>query len=103
MKKQIAIFLLIIIGTVITTYYTSPIISSLYYLGMLIAYFRSKNEAMWLAVFLVVSDGFIGFFGPYHTTLSMIPGLPPIDSILSKLICIFKTINITLYGINPPV
>ncbi len=95
MKKQIAIFLLIIIGTVITTYYTSPIISSLYYLGMLIAYFRSKNEAMWLAVFLVVSDGFIGFFGPYHTTLSMIPGLPPIEiGQLYILLTIVKAVQI---------
>lgn len=79
MLREILLFLGVIIGTVFTTYYTSDIISSLYYLCMLVAYFRSTNEAFWLAVFLVVSDGFIGFFGPYQTTLSMIPGLPPIE------------------------
>jgi len=79
MLREITIFLSLVVGTVFTTYYTSPAVASLYYLGMLAAYFRSTNEALWLAVFLVVSDGFIGFFGPYQTTLSMIPGLPPIE------------------------
>lgn len=79
MLKEIILFLGIILGTVYTTYYTSEVVASLYYLVLLAAYFRSTNEAMWLAVFLVVSDGFIGFFGPYQTTLGIIPGLPPIE------------------------
>ncbi len=79
MLKELILFLGIITGTVFTTYYTSEVMASLYYLIILFAYFRSTNEALWLAVFLVVSDGFIGFFGPYQTTLGMIPGLPPIE------------------------
>lgn len=84
----------VIVGAVFTTYYASTVISSIYYVIMLLAYFRSTNEAFWLAVFLVVSDGFIGFFGPYQTTLNLIPGLPPVEiGQLYVLLTIIKAIK----------
>ncbi|MEZ5044601.1 MAG: hypothetical protein R2828_32195 [Saprospiraceae bacterium] len=101
MIKQIAIFLLLVIGTAFTTYYTSPIIASLYYVGMLVAYFKSKNEPLWLAVFFVISDDFIGFFGPYQTTLAMLPGLPPIE--IGQLYIILTIVKAYMKGpVNRP-
>lgn len=94
MFKRILLFLALIIGTVITTYYTSGLIAGLYYLAILFAYFRSTDEAMWLAFFLVTADNFIGFFGPYHCTLGILPGLPAIEiGQMYIILSIIKAIN----------
>jgi hypothetical protein len=46
---------------------------------LLITYFFSKNEALWLAVFLSTTDGFAGFFGIYTVVLPVLPGLPSVE------------------------
>ena len=60
-------------------YFSSDIVSGLYFAGTLIAYYRSEDEGFWLPFFLIVSDGFFGFFGLYEAVLQILPGLPPIE------------------------
>jgi hypothetical protein len=72
-------FLFLVVITVLVTYYTSAIISSVWYILLLVFYFRSKDEAFWLAFFFVTTDGFMGFLGIYTTVIKAIPGLPGIE------------------------
>ncbi len=72
-------FLLLSVGTVIATYFTHPVIASFWSLLLLVLYYRSDDEPMWLAFFLVTVDGFMGFLGMYSVTLTLFPGLPAIE------------------------
>lgn len=72
-------FFALILGTIVFTYIFPQIISTVWYIIILILYFRSKDESLWLAFFFVLSDGFAGFFGTYEVSLSLIPGLPGIE------------------------
>jgi hypothetical protein len=60
-------------------YFASDLITTLFYLVTLVVYFQSKDEPFWLVFFLVVSDGFMGFFNNYEAVLTAIPGLPPVE------------------------
>lgn len=77
--KGLLWFLLLTTGTIITTYFTNTIIASFWALLLLVLYYRSDDEPMWLAFFLVTTDGFMGFMGPYAVTLTLLPGLPAIE------------------------
>lgn len=54
-------------------------VSAGWYIGLLVMYFNSKNEAFWLAFFLTTTDGFFGFLGNYSVLLTAIPGMPGIE------------------------
>lgn len=54
-------------------------IKTVYLLALLIIYWYSKQEAFWLAFFLVLSDGFMSFFGSFEVTLTIFPGLPSVE------------------------
>jgi hypothetical protein len=73
------VFFSLVVLTIIVKYYFPSVISTFYFIIILIIYFRSKEEPFWLAFFLVISDGFLGFFGPGSCNLSILPGLPAID------------------------
>jgi len=70
------IYLLITVGL---TYFTPRTVSSIWYIILLTLYYRSSDEPFWLAFFITISDGFIGFFSAYATVITLIPGLPGID------------------------
>ncbi|MGE5350026.1 MAG: hypothetical protein ACM3NP_12235, partial [Actinomycetota bacterium] len=72
-------FLALVAGTIGVTYFTPTVIASLWYILLLILYYRSDDEPMWLAFFLVTVDGFLGFMGLYSVTLKLLPGLPAIE------------------------
>ena len=72
-------FLLLTAVTIFVTYFTSEVIASFWYLLVLVLYYRSDDEPMWLAFFLVTVDGFMGFMGLYSVTLTILPGLPTIE------------------------
>ena len=72
-------FLLLSVTTVFVTYFTHPVIASFWSLFLLVLYYRSDDEPMWLAFFLVTADGFMGFLGMYSVTLTLFPGLPAIE------------------------
>ncbi|MBU4401038.1 MAG: hypothetical protein KKE86_17125, partial [Planctomycetes bacterium] len=72
-------FFLFILVTIVVTYRTPREIASLWYVVTLVLYFNSKDEAFWLAFYLVTVDGFMGFFGIYSVTIQLIPGLPAIE------------------------
>jgi len=72
-------FLLLSVATVIATYFTHPIIASFWSLLLLVLYYRSDDEPLWLAFYLVTVDGFMGFMGMYSVTLTLFPGLPAIE------------------------
>lgn len=63
----------------VVTYFTPTAVASLFFIGTLIAYFRSSNEGFWLAFFLAISNGVMGFFGNYSAVVTIIPGLPPVE------------------------
>ena len=79
LDKRLIAFFLVLGATILATYYLPEVAKTGFYILLLIAYFRSKNEAMWLTLFLVISDGFWGYFNNYEVVLSVIPGLPPIE------------------------
>jgi len=79
LDKKLIEFFLLLGATILATYYLPEIAKTGFYVLLLIAYFRSKNEAAWLTLFLVISDGFWGYFNNYEVVLSAIPGLPPIE------------------------
>ncbi|MCB9284865.1 MAG: hypothetical protein H6563_12380 [Lewinellaceae bacterium] len=65
--------------TIWVNYFGPKFLISPFYLGVLAACFFSKDEPFWLVFFLVISDGFLGFFNNYEAVLSAIPGLPPVE------------------------
>ena len=77
--RGLAWFLILTAGTIFATYFTNSIISSFWSLLLLVLYYRSDDEPMWLAFFLVTVDGFLGFMGMYSVTLTLFPGLPAIE------------------------
>ena len=62
LDKKLIEFFLLLGATILATYYLPEIAKTGFYVLLLIAYFRSKNEAAWLTLFLVISDGFWGYF-----------------------------------------
>ncbi len=66
-------------ATILATYYAPAAVKTPFYILLLFAYFRSKNEGLWLVLFLTISDGFWGYFSAYEAVLSILPGLPPIE------------------------
>lgn len=77
--KGVIWFLVLSAATIIITYFTNEIIASFWGLFLLVLYYRSDDEPMWLAFFLVTVDGFLGFMGLYSVTLTLVPGLPAIE------------------------
>lgn len=65
--------------TIFATYYAPNPVKVSWYVIILAAYYFSKNEALWLAVFLAISDGFMSFFGLYTVTFNLLPGLPAME------------------------
>lgn len=76
MIRKVAEFLGLVIAAILANYFVPKFFGTVFFLGTLVAYFRSKEEAFWMAFFLTVSDGFFGFFGLYKTMIAVVPGLP---------------------------
>lgn len=72
-------FILLLSATVILTYWAPVYIKSLWYVTILILYYRSKDKAFWLAFFFATVDGFMGFLGIYSVSIRALPGLPAIE------------------------
>lgn len=77
--KDTIYLVLLISATIAVTYFSSGLITIIWYLVVLVLYAISKNEALWLAFFLTTVDGFMGFMGLYSITLRVIPDLPGIE------------------------
>lgn len=69
----------LVLLAVIAVYFASASVTAVFFILTLIAYFFSKDEAFWLVFFLIISDGFLSFFGLYEATLVVLPGLPGIE------------------------
>ncbi len=97
--QQLPAFLVLLIFSVVINYKIPATLSSLFFLGCLVAYFFSENEPFWLAFFLVLGDGFFGLFGPGQVLQSVIPGLPEVEVIqlyfLLTILKAFKVKNFT--------
>jgi hypothetical protein len=79
MKYKLLIFFGLLATAIGFKYYLPSIFGVCFFISILVIYFWSKDEAFWLAFFLVLSDGFIGLFGPYEVDLNLLPGLPGIE------------------------
>lgn len=93
-------FLVLSVTTIIITYFTSEIIASFWALFLLVLYYRSNDEAMWLAFFLVTVDGFMGFMGLYSVTLTLIPGLPAIE--ISQFYVMLTVVKVATRKVSYP-
>lgn len=79
MIRKLGIYFFWLVVAVAATYYVPEFARTPLYVLMLVAYARSTNEAMWLALFLTIGDGFWGFFNPYEAVTRLLPGLPGIE------------------------
>lgn len=100
MKKILIKFLVYVAITVLVTYFMPAFVATLWYVVLLIMYSKSNDEPFWLAFFLTISDGFIGFLGSYSMLLSIIPGLPAID--IAQFYIIIAVIKIYKRKSNKP-
>ena len=66
-------------AAIVATYFAPKVVSSIFFIAAIIAYFYDKDEAVWLTFFFVISDGFLGFFNNYEAVVSIIPGLPNVE------------------------
>jgi hypothetical protein len=90
-NKPLLRFLALAIAAVGMTYFAPEVFTILFFIGTLIWYLRSDDEPLWFAFFLILIDGFCGFFGFYETTLAIVPGMPAIEvTQLYILAAIFK-------------
>lgn len=92
-------FLGLIAVTVFATYYVPGPVRMIWYVAMLAAYFFSRNEALWLAVFLATTDGFFSFFGVYAATLTVLPGLPAVE--IAQIYIILTVIKAASRKVQP--
>lgn len=92
-------FLALILITIFATYYAPNPVRASWYVIILAAYYFSKNEALWLSVFLATSDGFMSFFGLYTVTLTTLPGLPAIE--ISQIYIILTVVKAAGKRIKP--
>lgn len=76
---RLLLFTALALVTIVVTYRFPGIFASLWYVFLLVLYFLSKDEAFWLAFFLITVDGFMGFMGPFTVTLNVLPDLPAIE------------------------
>ncbi len=76
MLRKVIGFVALVVVSIWFNYFAPDFFGTVFFIGILVAYFRSKDEAFWLAYFLTVSDGFFGFFGLYKTMIAVVPGLP---------------------------
>lgn len=72
-------FLFLVVTTILAVYFLPSVFNTVWILILLILYWFSKDEPFWLAFFLILTDGFMGFFGFYEVSLSILPGLPAIE------------------------
>lgn len=77
--KSVIWFLALVAVTFVTTYFSPPVIASVWYAALLAMYYFSDDEPMWLAFFLVTIDGFMGFFGLYEVSMKLLPGMPAVE------------------------
>lgn len=88
-------FILLIILSIGFTYYLPKLFASIWYILLLVMYYRSKDEAFWFVFFLVTVDGFMGFFGVYSVVIQAIPGLPAIEvAQLYILLSVIKAVQV---------
>ena len=76
---RLLLFTVLALVTIVVTYRFPGIFASIWYVFLLVLYFLSKDEAFWLAFFLITVDGFMGFMGPFTVTLNVLPDLPAIE------------------------
>ncbi len=86
-------YLLIIVVTVVVTYFAPRVLTTAWYVFLLILYYRSSDEPFWLAFFLATTDGFMSFMGLYEVTITIMPGLPAVELIqFYILLALVKTL-----------
>lgn len=90
---KLAKFFALVLTAIVANYYVPDFVGWVFHVATLVAYYKAKpeEEPFWLAYFLVLSDGFFGFFGLYEASISLMPGLPPIDT--SQLYIILSVIK----------
>ncbi len=92
-------FTMLMAITIYATYYAPSPLRMMWYVTIALAYFFSKNEPLWLAIFLSTSDGFISFFGVYSATLTILPGLPAVE--ISQVYILLSVVKAASLKVRP--
>lgn len=72
------LFLIALASIAFNYYMPVTALKDLWFLGLIIFYLRSDDEPFWLAVMLILNDGFAGFFGIRGVEISSL-GLPDFE------------------------
>lgn len=86
-------FLLLAIFTIFVNYLAPAIIKNLWFITLIVFYLRSQDEAFWLAFFLILNDGFAGFFGIRSANIDSIGLIPEFEVAHIYLIAAFYKIT----------
>ncbi len=78
-KSRALEFFSLVIISLIVVYFAPTVLAYIWFVLLLNLYWKSSDESFWFALFFVLSDGFMGFFGAYQATLALLPGMPPIE------------------------
>ncbi len=81
MGKKLILFFILIAVAVCAAHYTTPVVTTIFFLAVLITYSRSEgNEPFWFAFFFIVQDGIVGYFTNFENLVQILPGLPAIEA-----------------------
>lgn len=94
-------FFTLVIISIVFNYFAPAVIKDLWYFFVLYLYYRSKDEPLWLAFFLVLNDGFGSFFGYRGANISSIPFLPQFE--VGHLYVMMSVLKIFKHRIKVPV
>ncbi len=95
--EKLLYFILLVITTIVVTYRAPEVFASMWYVFLLVLYYMSKDEAFWLAFFLVTVDGFMGFLGLFSVTINILPDLPAIELCQLYIVVSFVKAAMTRY------
>lgn len=74
-------FIVLIAIAVWVAHYTVPLLTTLFFLPVLVSYYRSKgNEPFWFAFFFIIQDGVLGYFINFENLVQILPGLPAVEA-----------------------
>jgi hypothetical protein len=101
-KKLIRFFILILVAVVIS-HYTVPALTTLFFIAVLVVYYRSEgNEPFWFAFFFIMQDGIVGYFTNFEQLVKILPGLPAVEAgQLYIAIALVKALRVKEGGFQP--
>lgn len=81
MDRLLIRFFVLVAMAVGAAHYAPEFVSAGFFYMVLFLYFRSKDEEpFWLAFFLIMQDGILGYFRNFENVVPLVPGLPAVEA-----------------------